>query len=178
VTRLSNRARWGFVLLAALGTWLALTPAATAQSSIQIQYMKGEIDLSADGPKPFVLEGEAAGLGRFAAIGEAVFRPGAVAGSLVGTGPIVFRAENGDLLVGVATWGFGRPVGGVSATEFRVTTHDVVEFSGGTVVGSTGQFDRDRAAGLVPPEVMMPSNKALNAFVSVFTVVIDTISKL
>jgi hypothetical protein len=181
VTRLSNRARWGFALLAALGTWLALAPAAIAQSTIQIQSMRGEIYQTADGPKPFVLEGEAAGLGRFAAIGEVMFRAGAAAGSVVGTGPVVFRADNGDLLVGVATWEIGRPVGGLSNTQFRVTTRDVVEFSDGTVVGSTGQFEDDRPVGVCPlptPAIVIVTRTVIDTVTDVVTTVVDTIKKL
>jgi hypothetical protein len=98
---------------------------------------------------PFELAGTASHLGQFLAYGEVEFLPIGGDGSLVGAGPVVFTAANGDLLVGVVTWDVGPEAGGERATGLHFSWRDAVTFSDGTLVASTGRFVSSRPPGLV-----------------------------
>ena len=120
-----------------------------AKSPVKLNNFSGAVDVLADGPTPFSLNGTASHLGQFTAHGEVEFTAGEEAGSLGGTGVVVFKAANGDLLVGNVSW-----LVAAEGNEFR-TSHihfswsDSVEFSDGTVVANTGRFIDDRPPGLV-----------------------------
>ena len=179
MTRLKIRARWGLVLAATLGITFAWPTVTPAQSTVQPRSMTGEFDLLADGPKPFVLAGEASVRGKYTAFGEVEFGPGEAEGSVVGAGPIVFRAENGDLLVGDANWEFGPPDRGVRVTQLSIVWRNAVRFSDGTTVASTGQFGENRVAGLVP-DFIAPNwaGRVIVGLVSAAVVIVETVSKL
>jgi hypothetical protein len=134
-----------FVALACL---LAIPPSAFAKSPVKITKLEGMVDLSGDVPSPFVLEGIASHLGRYQAYGEVELLPGVVEGSLIGMGPVVFEAANGDLLVGEATWAIDSPADGGDA-HIHFAWRDFVQFDDGTVVFNTGRFVEDRPPGLV-----------------------------
>jgi hypothetical protein len=70
-------------------------------------------------------------------------------GTLVGNGVAVFRAANGDLLVGVVTWTVGVQNGDYRSTGMHFSWRDSVTLSNGDVVNSTGRFVTDRPPGLV-----------------------------
>jgi len=106
---------------------------------------EGSIELSTEGPSPFVLAGNASHFGTYTCYGEVEFSPGAEAGSLEGEGVAVIQAANGDLIVGIVTWQINADGNGQTAFSWR----DSVEFSDGTVVSSTGRFTRLRPAGAV-----------------------------
>jgi hypothetical protein len=135
------------VTLVALLTFLTGFPMpAYAKSPIRLNNWKGEIEPPVDGLSSFALEGTATHLGRFAAYGEVELSP-AADGSVDADGVVVFKAANGDLLVGVTTW----EVAANSVGAIRFSWRDSVEFSDGTVVSSTGRFEKaeDRPPGLV-----------------------------
>jgi hypothetical protein len=98
------RARRSVLLVALLTLSLILPPSALAKSPVKMTKFEGAIDLSAQGPMPFTISGTASHVGKFTSYGEVVFAPGEEPGTLVGTGPVVLEAANGDLLVGVVTW--------------------------------------------------------------------------
>lgn len=98
---------------------------------------------------PFVLNGEASHLGEFTSYGEVQFSPGEEPGSLVGEGVAVFQAANGDLLVGIVSWGVDAGSGGFRTSRIHFSRRDSVQFSDGTVVSSTGRFLDSRPPGLV-----------------------------
>ena len=77
---------------------------AAAMSPVKLNRWSGRINLSNVGTPPFELAGTASHLGQFVANGEVEVLPIGESGSLVGAGPVVFTAANGDLLVGVVTW--------------------------------------------------------------------------
>jgi hypothetical protein len=106
---------------------------------------EGSIELSTDGPSPFVLQGNASHLGKYMCYGEVELLPGAEAGALEGQGPAVIQAANGDLIVGIVTWQIDADGNGQTSFSWR----DSVEFSDGAVVSSTGRFTSSRPAGAV-----------------------------
>ena len=130
------------VTLVALLASLAVAPAALAQSAVKLKG-EGAINLSAEGPSPFMLSGTASHLGKYACYGESAFFPGGDAGSLDGDGLAAIEAANGDLLVGVVTWQFDADGTGHVAFSWR----NFVVFSDGTVVFSTGRFAASRPPG-------------------------------
>ncbi len=134
------------VTMVVLVTFLlrSATPA-SAEPVIKLQNWEGTIDYSADGLSSFTLGGTASHLGQFTAHGEIALLPGEEEGSLTGEGIVVFKAANGDLLVGVTTW----QVAGDEVGQMHFSWRDSVEFSDGTVVSSTGRFVEDRPRGLV-----------------------------
>ena len=132
---------------AAIASSLNVTPA-FAESPIKLKKWKGTIDFSTEGTSRFALEGTASHLGRFTAHGEVEFLPGSN-GSLVGEGVVVFRAANGDLLVGVVTWEAAAEAKGSRTSHIHFSWRDAVTFSDGRVVSSTGRFAGDRPPGLV-----------------------------
>jgi len=137
------------VLFLTLTCLLVVVSAASAKSPVKMVKLDGSVDLSGDGPYPFVLEGTASHLGNYDAYGEVEFLPGDVEGSLVGVGPVVFEAVNGDLLVGTATWTIDPEVEGVAEAHVHFGWQESVEFSDGTVVANTGRFVSNRPPGLI-----------------------------
>lgn len=141
-----HKARFVVSLLACL---LAVPPSAYAKSPVKMTKLEGLVDTSAGRPAPYVLEGVASHLGRYQAYGEVELVPGDEEGSLAGTGPVVFQSADGDLLVGVATWEIDPPLDGVTESRIHFAWRDLVEFSDGRVVSSTGRFVSNRPPGLV-----------------------------
>jgi hypothetical protein len=103
------------------------------------------IELSLDGPSPFLLEGTAPHFGRFACIGEIEFQPGETEGSLDGVGVAVLEAANGDLIVGVVSCHLDAD----GAGQIHFSWRDSEEFSDGTIISNTGRFQRRRPPGVV-----------------------------
>ncbi len=136
-------------LLILLTLFMGLPRAAADKSPVKIKKLQGAVDLSADAPLPFALEGIASHLGKFTAYGEVEFLPGEEEGSLVGVGPVVFEAANGDLLVGVVTWELDPAADDAGTAHLHFAWRDSVEFSDGTVVSNTGRFVDDRPPGAV-----------------------------
>src|SRR5262249_26486215 len=149
VKRLMSRARHSALLVALLSFSLVLPRPAAAESPVKLQNFEGAIDLQASGPKPFTLTGTASHLGNFTSFGEVRFAPGENPGSLVGTGPVVLQAANGDLLVGIVTWEVDAGTDDFRATQMHFSWRDVVEFDDGTTATNTGRFIDDRPPGLV-----------------------------
>jgi len=140
------------VLVAVLACQMSIHPSAYAsKSAVKLQKWSGAFDTEADpdDPLPFTLEGNASHLGLFSAYGEADFVPGDEEDTLVGMGPVVFTAANGDTLVGIVTWDVGAADGDYRSSSMHFSWRDSVEFSDGTVVESTGRFITDRPPGLV-----------------------------
>lgn len=124
-------------------------PSLLGEAPVKLQKFAGTIDLTAAGAKPFTLEGEASHLGKFTSYGEVVFTPGSSPGTLVGQGVTVFKAANGDLLVGTVTWDVSAVDGEQRTTSMHFKWSDAVTFSDGTTVTNTGRFVNDRPPGLV-----------------------------
>lgn len=125
-------------------------PVAHAESPVKLQKFEGRIDITAPGPViPFTLAGEASHLGKFTSVGEVVFTPGQIPGTLVGNGVVVMTAANGDRLVGVVTWEVSAENAGFRTTSTHFSWRDSVTFSNGTVAVNTGRFVSDRPPGLV-----------------------------
>ncbi len=122
---------------------------AFAESPVKMKNFRGTVDILADEPVPFALEGTASHLGSFEAQGEVVFSPGEEPGTLLGEGVVVFHAANGDLLVGVVTWDVDPTVDGLAPATIHFSWRDSVEFSDGTIVSNTGRFVESRPPGLV-----------------------------
>jgi hypothetical protein len=118
-------------------------------SPVKLKNFRGAIDILAEGPTPFTLQGTASHLGRFTAQGEVEFGPGDEAGSLDGAGVVVLEAANGDLLVGDVRWIVEADGGDFRTSHIHFSWRDSVEFSDGTVVANTGRFVEDRPPGLV-----------------------------
>ena len=147
--RFMIRCRQSVTLVALLTCVQVFAPAAFAKSPVKLKNFQGTIDLATEGTTPFTLEGTASHLGRFTAFGEVQFVPGEEEGALVGEGVVVFKAANGDLLVGVVSWGVDPAVDDLAASHIHFSWRDSVEFSDGTVAFSTGRFVDDRPPGLV-----------------------------
>jgi hypothetical protein len=64
-------------------------------------------------------------------------------------GVAVFKAANGDLLIGAVTWEVLAGSGDFRTTHIHFSWRDSMEFSDGTVVFNTGHFVRARPPGLV-----------------------------
>jgi len=122
---------------------------AFAESPVKMKNFQGTVDILADGPVPFTLEGTASHLGKFQAEGEVEFGPGDEPGSLLGVGVVVFHAANGDLLVGDVTWDVDPTLDGLALASIHFKWRDSVEFSDGTIVSNTGHFVESRPPGLV-----------------------------
>jgi hypothetical protein len=149
VKRFMRRARRSVLLVALFTFSLIFPPSALAKSPVKMTKFEGAIDLSAEGPIPFVLSGEASHLGKFRSYGEVVFEPGEEPGTLVGRGPVVLEAANGDLLVGVVIWKVSARDGDFRAADMHFSWRDEVQFSDTTIVANTGRFVDDRPPGLV-----------------------------
>jgi len=140
-----------FVRLIVLGACVALVtrPGLAAKSAVKMTTLTGSVELSAEGPTPFSLAGIASHLGKFTAVGEIEFFPGDDEGSLAGEGVVVFKAANGDLLVGNVTWNVGPADGDDRGSHLHFGWADSVKFDNGEVVASTGRFTDNRPPGLV-----------------------------
>src|SRR5688572_20370167 len=121
---------------------------AFAESPVTLQNWQGAIDFSATGTSHFRLEGTASHLGRFTAHGEVTFHPGSN-GGLVGDGAVVFKAANGDLLVGAVTWEADAEAAGLRTSHIHFSWRDSIAFTDGRAASSTGRFAADRPPGLV-----------------------------
>jgi hypothetical protein len=142
--------RWLKVALVALVSLSIILPrGASAESPVKLKNWSGAIDLAADHPVPFVLDGKASHLGRFRAYGEVAFVPGEVEGTLIGDGVVVFEAANGDLLVGIVAWDVDAGGDEFRTSRIHLSWRDSVQFSDGTVVSNTGRFVKDRPPGLI-----------------------------
>jgi hypothetical protein len=134
-----------------LVTFLArsVTPAVAAPA-IELKNWSGAIQFSATGPSTFALEGNASHLGKFTAVGEVQFAPGAEPGTLIGTGVVAFTAASGDLLVGIVTWEVDGS-GDYRASNLHFSWRDSIVLSNGIVLSSTGRFAdaKNRPPGLV-----------------------------
>ena len=132
--------------------WLLLlgtTPRVViGKSPVKLKNFTGTVDVLAEGPTPFSLSGTASHLGQFTARGEVEFAPGEDAGSLEGTGVVVFEAANGDLLVGNVSWLVEADGGDFRTSHIHFSWSDSIELSG-AVVTNTGRFIDDRPPGLV-----------------------------
>jgi hypothetical protein len=142
---------WQQLGLAVLLSFLLALPqeALAAKSAVKLQKWSGTIDFADDGPSPFSLSGEASHLGNFTAEGEVTFGPVGNDGSMLGEGPVVFTAANGDLLVGTVTWSVDTRGGKEHTTSLSFHWADSVTFDDGEEVASTGRFVDDRPPGLV-----------------------------
>lgn len=144
MNRLKTFSRLVSIMIAILGA-TALYPESALAAPVVKLTGEGFLELSTDGPSPFVLEGTASHLGRYTCIGEVDFSPGTEAGTLEGEGVAAIRAVNGDLIVGVVSWEVDADGNGHIAFSWR----DSIQFSDGTVVSSTGRFVKSRPAGAV-----------------------------
>ena len=125
------------------------TPVQADKSAVKMTKLDGIVDLSVVGPSSYSLIGIASHLGNYQAYGEVEFGPGDEEGSMIGTGPVVFLAANGDRLVGVATWTVDPSEDGFSVAHVHFGWRDSVEFCDGTVLSNTGHFVKARPPGLV-----------------------------
>lgn len=120
-----------------------------AEAPVKMKSFAGTLDFRSAGPTPFTLEGQASHLGNFTSVGEVVFSPGREADTQIGVGVAVFRAANGDLLVGHMVWSISAAVQGERTAAIQFRWSDSITLSNGTVVTNTGRFVDDRPAGLV-----------------------------
>ena len=153
--RLIVRHRVSIALVAAIAFVLQPVAPALAVSPVKLQKWEGALDIEPGQPIPlggaidFALGGVASHLGRFVAEGEVTFVEGEEAGSLVGAGVVVFRAANGDLLVGEVAWTIGGGDGEQRTSEIHFAWRDSVTFSDDTTATNTGRFVDSRPPGLV-----------------------------
>jgi hypothetical protein len=98
-----------------------------------------------DGLAVLRMTGTAPELGNCACYAEIDFVPGEDEGTLDGVGVVVFKAANGDLLVGVVAAHFDED-GNFSA---EMHWRDAVTFSDRTTVESTGRFVDHRPPGII-----------------------------
>jgi hypothetical protein len=136
--------------LVTIGAFLACSVRpAYAVSPIKLKHWSGTIVSSTTGPATFDLAGTASHLGQFTGSGEVEFLPVGDEGLLVGAGPVVLQAANGDLLVGVVTWDVGPESGAERPARLHFSWRDAVTFNDGTTFASTGRFATSRPPGLV-----------------------------
>lgn len=122
---------------------------ALAVSPVKLHNWSGTFEPVTDSFSRFQITGSASHLGRFIAHGEVEFLPVGDDGLLMGAGPVVFTAANGDLLVGVVTWDVGAEAGGYRPARLHISWRDSVTFNDGTLVTNTGRFIDSRPPGLV-----------------------------
>lgn len=138
-----------FAVVALLSVALSVHPA-LAKSAVKMQRWSGTIDFSSEETATFALDGVASHLGKFTAYGELNLAPRDEEGIQRGEGVVVFKAANGDLLVGVISWVHDEEA---QVGHFHhVSWRDSVQFNDGTVVSSTGRFIDDRPPGIVTVE--------------------------
>jgi hypothetical protein len=141
--------RNGAILAFLLGLLLCSPAQLPAQAPVKLQKFQGVVDFSTT-PPTLTMEGIASHLGRFTGKGQVAFAPGEQPGTMVGSGPVVLQAANGDLLVGNMTWIMSAPdADNKRATSIHFRWSDFVTFSDGTVVSNTGRFVSKRPPGLV-----------------------------
>jgi hypothetical protein len=142
---------WQQLGLAVLLSFLLALPqqALAAKSAVKLQKWSGKIDFADNGPSPFTLAGNASHLGNFTADGEVTFGPVDGDGFMLGEGVVVFKAANGDLLVGTVSWNVDTSGGNQQTTSMSFHWADSVTFDNGDEVSSTGRFVDDRPPGLV-----------------------------
>lgn len=146
VCRLSQ----SFLFIALLCFLVAFPVTVRAESPVKLQKFVGAINLAAGpGAIPFTLEGQASHLGNFTSRGEVTFTPGRESGTFVGSGPVVMRAANGHLLVGMVTWEVSALDRGVRTSHMHFRWRDSVTFSDGVIVRPTGRFVDEPPPGLV-----------------------------
>jgi hypothetical protein len=141
--------RWKKAALVALLSVTLVVNPVLAKSPVKLQKWSGEIDFSTEKTSVFSLEGTASHLGAFTAQGEVDFVPGEDEGTYLGLGVVVFKAANGDLLVGNVLWEVDVDDEGLGDSEIHFTWADSVKLHDGTVVENTGRFVDDRPPGLV-----------------------------
>jgi hypothetical protein len=147
---------------------VAAPPAAFAKSPVKMTKLEGMVDVAVDAPFPYVLEGIASHLGKYQAYGEVTFLPGEEEGSMIGMGPVVFQAANGDLLVGMASWTIDPATDGVSNSHIHFAWQESVEFSDGTCIANTGRFVDNRPPGLIiDPKIFR--NPIILILISIFS---------
>jgi hypothetical protein len=100
--------------------------------------------VSDDGGAVLHATGTGEELGKCACYGEITFGPGEDVGTLDGMGVVVFRAANGDVLVGVIAAQLDTLDDTFSA---EIHWRDAVTLSDGTTVASTGRFLEHRPPG-------------------------------
>jgi hypothetical protein len=126
-----------------------------AVAPVKLQKWQGALDIQPGKPIPldepieFALSGAASHLGQFTANGEVSFVEGDDDDELLGSGVVVFRAGNGDLLVGDVTWRIAGGEGELRTSELHFAWRDAVTFSDDTTVSNTGRFVDSRPPGLV-----------------------------
>src|SRR3954469_16905880 len=125
MTRLTSRTRKALALVVVVAFFAHSSTSVLAKAPIKLANWSGTIDFSPNGPSEFTLEGNSTHLGKFQAYGEIDL----AIGDTVADGVVVFRAANGDLLVGVTTWN----VADVNASGLAFHWKDFVTFSDGTV---------------------------------------------
>jgi hypothetical protein len=129
------------VFLQLLPTGCVTAPTAPKLDELSENFT-GSVDFSTERTSPFTLQGTQEHLGDFTAQGEITFHPGQEAGSLKGEGVAVFKTTSGDKLVGVVNWNAdAEDSSGNRASDIQFSWRDSVQFSDGSVVASTGQFE-------------------------------------
>ncbi len=148
-----NRKPWCYfssLFVVALTISTALTDRLSAQSPVKLKNYEAILDTFEDETSVFELEGVASHLGKFTAYGDVDLVPGPLEGWQVGEGSVVFRAANGDQLVGIASWILG-PVGDDGNLDISVqfSWRAFVELRDGTIVANTWRFVDSRPPGLI-----------------------------
>jgi hypothetical protein len=135
--------RKAIALVVTLAFFAHSSTSVLAKAPIKLNNWSGTIDFSEDGPSEFTLTGTSTHLGKFQAFGEIDL----VEDEETAEGVVVFRAANGDLLVGETTWN----VADLSGAGLRFSWRNSVEFSNGKTFHSTGRFANaaNRPEGLV-----------------------------
>lgn len=170
-----RRLRPQFARLVVFITCLAMvaSSACAGKSAVKMTKLTGSVELTTEEPVPFTLSGVASHLGNFSAVGEIQFEPGEEEGSFEGEGVVVFKASNGDLLVGNATWKVGPPGGEARITDIHFAWAEAVEFSNGVVVTNTGRFTDNRPPGLaVVTESNAPAQPAPNIVILILIAIL------
>ena len=153
MSRFRTSSPWRVAVLTLVSVLMAVSPA-RAQSPLKIQQWSGAIDFGAQEVSPFELEGVASHLGKFTAYGEVRFDPDLSDEILlVGHGVIVFRAADGDQLVGVVSWTHDLLT--QTGSLHHISWRDAVQFDDTTVVASTGRFAHERPKGIVALEYLL-----------------------
>jgi hypothetical protein len=122
---------------------------AVAVSPVKLRNWSGTFEPVTDSFSQFQITGAASHLGRFTAHGEVEFLPVGNDGLLMGAGPVVFTAANGDLLVGMVTWDVGAEADDYRPGRLHISWRDSVTFNDGTLITNTGRFIDSRPPGLV-----------------------------
>jgi hypothetical protein len=105
-----------------------------------------EFSTENEGEAIFTLEGIEERIGRYTAYCELDFVPGEDAGTMEGTGVVVLKAADGDLLVGLASFELDANAGTVG---YHFSWRDSVTLRDCSVVSNTGRFTKHRPPGLI-----------------------------